>query len=165
MTKLFSIRGIESQLRSTEAALARQLGTLNQAYRLFIEKLLVELVVNTPQWSGDLAASWIVLAEGKSSRSGSTEATGFKSTPYVRPAPHTRGDLPALQFAIMNNADVLASIRYNTRVTIYNENPTAFKIVGQEHKLRLANFIPGDVMAIAHTISKFNHGHISLTAG
>ena len=163
---MISVTGLESVTRSVNAALARQKGILNRYYRSFVVEVLTELVENTPQWSGDLAASWRVQVEGVTSRTGGSSTTGFKSTPRVRPAPHFRGDEPALVYALMVNSDVIESIRYNSRVTIFNDNPTADAINNpwsEELWLRPNNFIPGDVMAVAHAISKYGGGHIRMS--
>lgn len=165
---MFSITGLDSFKKSLEAAKARQLGQINASYRKFVIDILSELVLNTPQWSGDLAASWRVKVEGSSTRVGGSEYTPFKSKPRERPAPHFRGDEAALAYALAVNQEVIDSIRYNSRVTIYNDNKTA-EIIStpwmQELWLRPNNFIEGDVMAIAHTISKYNNAHISLREG
>jgi hypothetical protein len=145
--------------------MAAMQGRLNAAYREFVVSILTELVENTPQWSGDLAASWRVRAEGNTSRTGGSSSTGFKRDPIERPAPFFRGDEPAIFYALSVNSEVINSIRYNTRVTIFNDNPTAEIITQSDIVLRPGNFIAGDVMALAHTITKFGNATMRLSTG
>lgn len=162
---MFTITGLDSYRKSLEATLAKHIGKVNLVYRAFVSDVLTELVKNTPQWSGDLAASWRVQASGVTVRTGGSDISPFKSKPIERPAPHFRGDDPALAYALAVNDEVIQSIRYNTHVTIFNENKTGPIIDNpcmEELWLRPGNFIAGDVMAVAHTIAKFNHGSISL---
>lgn len=165
---MFSIIGIETFRRSLEGQMAAMQGRLNAAYREFVVDVLIELVENTPQWSGDLAASWRVRASGVTTRSVRTAGyygqTPFKKEPYERPAPYFRGDEPAIDYVLARNQEVIASIRYNTRVTIYNNNPTGEIIMQSDIPLRPGNFIPGDVMAVAHTIAKYGNGTMRLTS-
>ena len=162
---MFQVTGLDGFRNSLEAALARQVGRINHNYRLFVIDVLSELVENTPQWSGDLAASWRVAASGVTQRTGGTNKSPFKADPYEYPAPHFRGDKEALDYVLYTNSSVIDSIRYNTHVTIFNANKTGQIIDNpwmEELWLRPGNFIAGDVMAIAHTIAKFNHGNIAL---
>ena len=165
---MFAVTGLGKFKATLEAAKAKQIGAINRSYREFVRKVLIELATNTPQWSGDLAASWRVRVEGVTTRETADTLTGFKSKPVERPAPHFRGDLDPVHFALLNNEEVISTIRYNSTVTIFNDNATAEKIDNpwmEELWLRPGNFIAGDIMAIAHTIAKFSHGNLILRRG
>jgi hypothetical protein len=162
---MFQVTGIDTFRKSLEGQMAAMHGRINAAYREFITNILTELVENTPQWSGDLAASWRVRAEGLTSRSGGSSTTGFKRDPIERPPPFFKGDEPAIVYALSVNSEVIQSIRYNTRVTIFNDNPTAEIITQSDIVLRPGNFIPGDVMAVAHTIAKYGNATMRLSTG
>jgi hypothetical protein len=158
MGKMFEFKGLNNFRNSIEGRKASIEKRANAAFREYVADVLTELSLNTPQWSGDLAASWRVKAQGSSgTRSVRTAGyygqTPFKQNPYDSPAPFRKGSMPAVDYALARNTDVINTIYYNTRVTIYNDNPTGDTIT--ESGLRPGNFIPGDIMAIAHVTYKF----------
>jgi hypothetical protein len=154
---MIRVQGLENFRASILGAKAKHEKRVNAAYRELVADVLTELALNTPQWSGDLAASWRVKAEGSYSRSVRTAGyygqTPFKKNPYEFPAPYRKGSMPAVDYALARSAEVINSIRYNSRVSIYNDNPTVDEI--SEQTLRPSNFIPGDIMAIEYVHRKF----------
>lgn len=143
------VTGLDNFRHSVEGAKARLEKKVNERYRELVANVLTELALNTPQWSGDLAASWRVTAEGETTRVGGRAGkTGFKQVPHSARPSFFKGDYPAVEYALTANAGVISTIRYNTKVTIFNDNSTQSKI--SEDTLRPRNFIPGDIMAVEH---------------
>lgn len=164
-----NVTGIERFKHTVKAAEAKLKGQLNEEYRKLTKRILIDLALNTPQWSGDLAASWraVISSESGASRASFDTLTTYKAKPdpnngnrtYVRPAPHFKGDREAADYVLLNNEETLSSLRYNMKVTIINTNPTAEIIANpwaEEEWLRPGNFIPGDVMAVSYVSAKYS---------
>jgi hypothetical protein len=130
------------------------------------EKVLKELVLNTPQWSGSTAASWNVeIAAYPASKAlykvVSRELTSEKAITgaWREQSPvRFKGDADAYAVSAYWNASRIKSIRYNSKVSIVNVSPISDELAtNPDFKLRPGNFIPGDYLAIQHTINKFKH--------
>ena len=133
---------------------AKVKGTATAVYQKFVKDILTDLAKNTPQWSGDLAASWEVVVSAKGLPSGYTSP--FKDFPYAYPAPHAKGDMEAVKYAIKNNKQTIDAILWNNIVSVVNMNPTV-KAIGDGSKLRPDNYIPGDIMAVNFVAHKYAH--------
>jgi len=144
---------------SIDQAKAKLEGTVNAQMRGVVSLMLRDLATNTPQWSGDLAASWQVVVGGETYPLGQT---GFKSNPIVRPAPHFKGDSEAVNYAMEMNAGMLSQIRYNKKISIVNNNPTV-DAIETEGQLRPGNFISGDFMAVKYVAQKYRDKDLSKT--
>lgn len=144
------ITNLSAVKHSINLAKAKLEGTVNSQMRGVATLMLRDLATNTPQWSGDLAASWQVVVGGDTAPLGET---GFKQVPYQTLYPHFKGDKEAVNFAMQDNAGMLAQIRYNKSISIRNTNPTVDVI--EEGKLRPNNFIPGDFMAVKYVAQKY----------
>lgn len=125
--------------------------------------ILNELVLNTPQWSGSTAASWVVeIATYPASKYHytyaenqlKTDKTDWRKQKPVRQL----GNPDALFVAKQINDERISSIRYNSKVSIRNMSPIADELAtSPDFSLRPGNFLPGDYLAIQHTVNKFKN--------
>lgn len=125
--------------------------------------ILNELVLNTPQWSGSTAASWVVeIASYPASKYHFTYAENqLKSdkSDWRKQSPVRKiGDVDALLVSKQINDERISSIRYNSKVSIRNMSPIADELATDpDFSLRPGNFLPGDYLAIQHTVNKFKN--------
>lgn len=153
------ISNLNAVKHSINLVKAKLEGEVNSQMRGVVGLILQDLATNTPQWSGDLAASWQVEVSGESAPIGES---GLKQDPYEYPAPHFKGDREAVDITMANNAGMLSQIRYNKQISIVNNNPTVDAIV-TEGQLRPNNFIPGDFMAVKYVAQKYRDKDLSKT--
>jgi hypothetical protein len=156
------IRNLQSFEKAIGRAKARLEGNVTSRYRDFVAKVLHDLALNTPQWSGDLAASWQVVV-GKGASAEPNTVTALKHTPMLpRQLAKFKGHDNAVNYAMQRNEFALQSIRWNSNVKIVNTNPTADIIESGITRLRPGNYIPGDIMATATVMAKYNIGRINI---
>lgn len=153
---------------SIDMAKAKIEHTVTAQIQGVVAMMLKDLAMNTPQWSGDLAASWQVVV-GKGATPSNNGYTGFKATGrYVYPPPHFKGDPDAIGFALMANMADIASIRWNSNISIVNNSQTL--TVGKDGppltsqaQLRDGNFISGDFMAVKYVAQKYRDKNMKNT--
>lgn len=165
------ITGLDSFQGTVLRKIAKAKHNVTGRYRKLVADMLKELVLNTPQYSGDLAASWQVVV-GRKGEALSPDFVrmnvGLKDADdWYRSNPRQIGNIGALQIAMANNKSAIASIRWNSRVEIVNNNETVAIITSPEGEeaLREGNYIPKDVMAIVHTLEKFRYKGFAPTGG
>lgn len=165
------VSNLEAFKNSLMAARARTQGTVTKRYRLYVANILHDLAANTPQWSGDLAASWQVKVGAKNQIAFDPGYTELKQKEWrdVNPV-QFRGYPTAVKTAMDKNAAAIASIRWNSKVSIQNVSQTL--TVGDDEKgplqegdLRINNFIPGDFMAVQFVADKYSRKNIPLSFG
>lgn len=125
--------------------------------------VLRELVLNTPQWSGSTAASWVVeIATYPASKyhykfAASQLKADLGSWRSQNPVRRI-GNTDVLNVSKDVNSERIASIRYNSKISIVNMSPIADELATDpDFKLRPGNFLPGDYLAIKHTVNKFKN--------
>lgn len=156
MLGIYGVNALRAKIVKTKAKVGE---TATNFVKRKTTEILTELVNNTPQFTGDLAASWTVVTNSFSPLYGYSplkdDVGNYNLSEY--PAKF-KGDKEALRIALAVNSSILASIKYNTIISIQNTSPTAVKLQTgaiREGQLRPGNFIPGDVLAIKHTLNKF----------
>lgn len=157
------ISGIESLKRRIQNVTTKTAVSATTLLKHRTRLILNELVLHTPQWSGSTAASWVVeIATYPASKYHynfaairlKTDQGHWKAQNPVRKI----GNLDALAVSKDANNERIASIRYNSKVSIVNVSPIADEIAtNPSFKLRPGNFLPGDYLAIKHTVNKFKH--------
>lgn len=121
------LSGLEKFKNSVMALEARLDKRVTAKYQEVVTDILVELVANTPRWTGDLAASWKVVV-GKTAHQ-TLPQTGHY-TPFKRvdlmPKWETPRPVPgdSLGYAMLENAEAIYNIRWNSYVSIVNNSPT-----------------------------------------
>ena len=124
------------------------------------KSVLRDLVLNTPQWTGNTAASWQIETPsvGLSYYGTSLERDWqelYKDTAYFK------GDTDAWTVALSNAQPALNSIRYNSTISIQKTAPYGDELATlseEELGLRKGNYIPGDVMAVNLATAKYKLG-------
>lgn len=152
---MIEVFGVNKFIRKTKKQKELLKQKPSEYVRRMTQRILTELVMLTPQWTGNTAASWRIVTSGVS-------ASGGRSPLYREDWQNVtskfRGDKEALQIALAENAAALASIRYNSKIKIVNVAPFADELATDPHienQLRTGNFIPGDVMAVKTVTAKY----------
>jgi hypothetical protein len=141
-------------------------------------QVLRAAVLNTPQWTGQTAASWELVIDGGSPFFNSLHKD---SRPYEFPLSQRRFN-PSVRFkgnaktyveAKNHNEMFYMGVKWNSKISLVNSSPRAgwlvagqgetiksdhisdYKDVIPEWYLRPGNFIPGDVMALQYLQNKF----------
>lgn len=167
------VNNLTSFQRTIAREKAKVKGTATAVYQKFVKDILTDLAKNTPQWSGDLAASWEVVVSAKGVPSG--YVSPFKRFPHEKDPPHKIGDMDAVKYALKNNKQTIDAILWNNIVSVVNFNPTIKAIEtayensankGREW-LRPGNYIKGDFMAVNFVAHKYAHKryHLDLNLG
>jgi hypothetical protein len=170
MTSAF-IGNLQGFTKTLASARAKIEGNATTRYQKFVKQTVRELSRNTPQWSGDLAASWQVLV-GKGAVVMDAPYTALKGEWEPGDvAPHFIGDRGAVNLAVKRNEAFIKLIRWNSVVRIENNSKTLLTGDGNpanpglitEQNLREGNYIPGDIMAVKtvalmHKTSKLTSG-------
>lgn len=152
---MIEVFGINKFIRKTQKQKELLKKKPSEYVRQMTKRILTELVLLTPQWSGNTAASWKVVT---SSSPASTAQSKLYTEDWQNITSKFRGDKEALQIALAENAAALAGIRYNSKIKIINVAPFADELATDpyiENQLRTGNFIPGDVMAVKTVTAKY----------
>lgn len=129
--------------------------------RAATKAVLKDLVLHTPQWSGETASSWRIDLNYLPASSEKSPLAIDDWKDLAGNNPRFLGDRRALTVALAEASDPLKAIRYNTVVRIVNTAPYADTLATgseEELKLRKGNFIPGDVMAVKYVTTKYKLG-------
>lgn len=168
MSKPF-VSNLEAFKKSLSAAQGRAQGTVTRRYRNYVTNILHDLAANTPQWSGDLAASWQVMVGAKNQVAMDIGPTPFKAEDgkWWEQIPKAIGSDEAVKYALRMNKTAIDSIRWNSIVTIQNVSNTLTEGDDeggplQESDLRPYNFIPGDFMAVHFVADKYSRKNVPL---
>ncbi len=159
--------GLNTYKKKTEAQKALIKSKATDLVRRRTREVLRFLVLNTPQFSGNTAASWrIDLNYKEANRSVSALYDGsldeiFAEGGYKEPKEGLRliGDEGAWKEALRMNEAHFRAIRWNANVSIVNVSSVADGLESgdiAEETLRPGNYIPGDVMAVKTAALKFN---------
>lgn len=157
--KISGIELLQKKIRSIPEK-AKKSSTALLKHRTW--RVLQELVLNTPQWSGATAASWVVEIKAypaskyhyTAAENELKDAVDWFNQSKVRRI----GDLSAYLVAKESNYERIASIRYNSKISITNMSPIADELAtNPDFELRPGNFLPGDYLAIKHTVTKFKN--------
>ena len=122
-----AIKNLSAFTGKIERAKKSMEGQVTAKYKRFVTRILEDLALNTPQWSGELAASWQVVVGSKGQAEARYRGFSKADTAYERGyggAEYKLGDRPAVDISLMNNDSAIESIRWNSKVSIVNTNPT-----------------------------------------
>lgn len=157
---MLRLTGINKYMQKTAAQKARIKNGAANYVRAATRVVLRDLVLNTPQWSGNTAASWRIDLNTlpASEDPSSLYNEDWESVLNFGGEPSFIGDKRAWRVALADNAAAFKAIRYNTKVRIVNVAPFADELATESEanlKLRPGNFIPGDVMALKLVSTKY----------
>lgn len=148
------IFGLNKYIRKTEKQKERIKVGAAEFTRRKVRAVLRDLVLNTPQWSGNTAASWkIELNYLDTDYTQSSLYLGSDDDAWrnIINSPKFKGDKEAWTVALAANIKALEAIRYNSQIRIVNVGVYAGELATapeRELKLRSGNYIQGDVMAV-----------------
>ena len=95
---------------------------LSKKHRGLALKILTDLVVHTPQWSGNLAANWTI-GSGKYG-----EISGYSKSDWFNQDPFVRGDDPAVASVLGSELNKLSRLTYKNPITITNKTAYASEV-------------------------------------
>lgn len=153
---MLKVLGINSYMKKSKLQQAQIKSGAADFVRGQTKKILRDLVLNTPQWSGNTAASWQVQVTGAdiSYYPTSLHVEDWKDVDPTK----FKGDTEAWREALKNAQPALKAIRYNKKVSIINTADYADELATlseTELKLRKGNYIEGDVMATKLAAAKY----------
>jgi|GEM_PF-4835312 len=161
------IQGLRSWQRSIQAEKARATGQVTKQYQEFIKKVFEDLVLHTPQWSGNLAANWQVrlTADGPATRVNwykKNHTGGFKDKTYE---PVQIGDGEAPYAAIERALPQIEKMHWNTKVRFENAVAYAEEVsvgIGPKKKELRPMHVPPFEMMTYYVINKYSRGGVLL---
>ena len=119
---MITAKGFDSMAAKLKAGLKKIEDDLNKKHRTLGRKVFTDLVVNSPQWSGNLASNWYIT-------SGSYKPiAGYSSTEWYNQNPYAKGDDPAVSMTLMREVPKLQSLTYKDKIVIGNRTPYASDI-------------------------------------
>jgi hypothetical protein len=155
-----SLSGLNAFVKKTKKQQAQIKQGAGSFVRNKVKVILKDLVLNTPQWSGNTAASWRVDLNYKPAVEGLTRLA-LDNWQEFSGEPSFKGEEEAWVAALAINQGHLAAIKYNSVIRIVNNAPYAEDLATRTEvdlKLRQGNYIPGDVMAIRTVAAKYKLG-------
>jgi hypothetical protein len=154
---MLKIVGVNGYLKKSKKQRAQIRNGAAEFVRGQAKKILKDLVLNTPQWTGNTAASWQIETPSVSvSYYDTVLERDWKE--LDRSTAYFKGDTQAWKVALANAQPALRSIRYNSTIKILNTAPYADELATlpeEELGLRRGNYIPGDVMAVNLATAKY----------
>lgn len=161
------IQGLRSWQRSIQAEKARKIGQLTKQYQAFVVKVFEDLVLHTPQWSGNLAANWQVRLtnDGPATHQNwykKGHTGGFQDHTYQ---PVQVGDGEAPYTAIERAAAQIEKMHWNTKVRFENPERYAELVssgVGPHGKELRPVHVPPFEMMMYYVVNKYSRGGVLL---
>lgn len=93
-------------------------------YRELVRRIFTDLVVNSPQWSGNLASNWTIGSGSYRELPGRVSATGD----WYREDPYVMGDDPAVASVLLREIPKLANYTYKMPIRLSNATPYASEV-------------------------------------
>lgn len=153
---MIKIVGLNGYLKKSKKQQAQIKNGAANFVRKQTKTILKDLVLNTPQWSGNTAAMWQIETPSVEVNAKNTK---FAREDWWNIVPESfKGDTEAWKVALANAQPALKSIRYNSTIKIVNTAPYADELATlpeEDLKLRKGNYIPGDVMAVNLATAKY----------
>ena len=162
MLKVGNSQGFIRKLRKDHVNLVNKVA---ETHRRIIEHILRDLVVWSPQWSGNLASNWTLEYTGMPSayqQSPRYQSPVRGQGPETEFDPYRMGSEPTVSQTIARERQKIAGIRYNTIVTIVNKTPYAKDVQDGKgpygRNIRDVNLGPyGKVAMLALVTTKYNN--------
>lgn len=164
---MLDVQGLRSMQRSLTEAKKKAEGGVTKAYQKFVGEVFEDLVMHTPQWSGNLAVNWqirltndgpaTVVPWFKKGHTGGFMDNTFKSVQI--------GDGEAAMYAMEHAVDQISKMHWNTKVRFENPVDYAMQVnegEGPEGKgLRPQHLPPFDMM-MYYVVAKYSRGETLL---
>ena len=163
MLQVTGLRQFNATLQAEKARLERR---VTKAYRDYVAKVFKDLLMHTPQYSGQLAASWQILITNETAPARpSWYKKGHTGRFYgERYAPGQMGDGEAVHAAWENAEAKIPRIFWNTSVTFVNSDPHAAAIQADAliPHVRPVNLVNGVVAMAAFVQQRHSRGRLRL---
>ena len=159
MLKVSGTRELANRLRKDVAKIK---GSIQMTHQNLVRRMFIDLVVHTPQWSGDLASHWAIEFHGKSAPAPFTAGLGerFKE-------PYQMGSEPAIRVAVTRELAKIPEIKYNSKVSFVNNMPYTSEVqagvgpynpkTGDYREIRDENKLFGKVAMVAFIDAKYRN--------
>lgn len=160
---MLDVQGLRSFQRSLTEKKKELEGGVTKAYQKFVAEVFEDLLVHTPQWSGNLAVNWSIrlTKDGPATpvnwyKKGHTGGFMDRSFRQVQ-----IGDGEAVMAALERAIDQIEKIRWNTKVRFENPTPYAMQVNEGEgppgKELRPQHLPPFDMM-MYYIVAKYSRG-------
>ena len=117
------ITGVSAMIADIQRQKLRMHGKITQGVRAVAAAVFKDLVVNTPQYSGNLVMNWRITHGAWTANYKPIASYGVRTK-----EPYQRGDNPAVAQALGAELFKLDSIRWNSKITITNAAPYAGEV-------------------------------------
>lgn len=142
-------------LKKEEARLLRQ---VNDWYILTVFDIVKDIIVSSPQYSGNLAMNWCVGIDSPDSTEIRSPLKGDESDWYLSD-PYSRGDDPAVTVATNSAMAALANLTFRKTAILTNNAPYAEDVENDipppGRSWRASNLIDGRPAMIAYAYEKY----------
>ena len=162
MLKVSNSQAFIQRLRKDKVSLENKVA---ETHRRIVTHILRDLVVWSPQWSGNLASNWVIEYKGVNGayqQAPKYQAPVRGQSPDLGFDPYRMGSEPTVSQTIARERQKIAGIRYNTIVTIVNKTPYAKDVQDGKgpygRSIRPENLGPyGKVAMLAMVTTKYNN--------
>lgn len=164
---MLDVQGLRSMQRSLTEAKKKAEGGVTKAYQKFVGEVFEDLVMHTPQWSGNLAVNWQIRLTNdgpatavpwfKKGHTGGFMDNTFKSVQI--------GDGEAAMYAMEHAVDQISKMHWNTKVRFENPVDYAMQVnegEGPEGKELRPQHLPPFDMMMYYVVAKYSRGETLL---
>lgn len=148
---------IRVDTRASKIARERVVEDANRRYRRIVYAMFEDLLLHSPQFSGDYASNWQIVAD--TATPGAYHSWAGKGAVATSQEPHRAGDPEAITYA----RDQAVRVPFNYKQKVYFVNPTPLEITGTDvtgpdgvtRALRPENVIDGGVALRSYLYAKY----------
>lgn len=126
------LSGTRNLVQLMRKDITRLKGGVQKTHQNLVRNMLRDVVVNTPQWTGELAMHWGLEFHGGTAPSFTTQFSSVSKNPWAAYKdgwrPYMKGMEPAVSYALARENVKIADIKYNSKVSIVNKMPYASEV-------------------------------------
>lgn len=156
------IKGLQAFIKKSEMERLRAKAKITEGVRRVVAGVFRDVVMTTPQYSGNLASNWYIVYGSWGSPYHELSTHGVRTK-----QPYERGDDPAVSETLDRELWKLDNIRWNSKVTIRNSTPYATEVeagIGPNNlEIRPENKIGGEVVMAELTAMKYQFDRSAVT--
>ncbi len=128
----FELRGTRELAARVRKDVDRLRAGVQRTHQNLVRNMLRDLVVNTPQWTGELAQHWAIEFHGHTAPSAIMRFTKESADPWEAYSegwrPYMKGMNPAVGDTLAREFAKIPEIRYNSKVAFVNNMPYAAEV-------------------------------------
>ena len=132
---------------------SRLIQQINVSYKARVDKVFLDVLNVSPQWSGDYVANWFMVVAGQG-------LPGYVESPFKESeSAKQKGDAAAVNYAYQASRSV--SYNYKQRITFYNPTPLYFTGTtvtdnfGTQVRLRVFNLLSPAQIVSSYIVAKY----------